>query len=139
MGAKVFIDTSAWLAYILKSEKKHEQVKSSITAFVKDGTILSTSNDVIDETVTRLVYATNPSITSRYITFIEKSMAMKNLIQLWVDEQVQKEGLVIVKKFADQKISLTDATSMVLYRRYNMKAIVTLDSDFAKLGYNSVP
>lgn len=139
MAPKVFIDSSAWLAYIIKGEKDHTRVKSVFINYLRKGTTIFTSNDIIDETVTRLIYAADSTVVSSFLTLLDKSFTARVLTQIWVDGQIQLEAFNIVKKYADQKLSLTDATSMVIIKRYNIEAILTLDSDFAKLGFNSAP
>lgn len=139
MAPKIFVDTSVWLAYLLKSEPDHARVKSSLAKYLEEGTLIFTSNDVIDETVTRLVYKTNPVIVKNFLGLLAKSLTARALTQIWVDEAIQSEACKIVQKYADQKLSLTDATSMVICKRFSITTVLTLDSDFAKLGFNSAP
>lgn len=139
MYRKIFIDTSAWLAYSLAGERDHVRVKKLMHDVLTTHVMLFTSNDVIDETITRLVYHTNYSITKRFMEFIDRGLTQKRLIQVWTDEQIQSEAFAIVKKFIDKKVSLTDATSIVLMKRYNIDAILTLDSDFTKVGLRVLP
>lgn len=139
MLKKVFIDTSAWIAYSLKGEKHHEAIKKLVYQMIEDGIMLFTSNDVIDETVTRLVYDTYPKITKSFIDFIEENIRKKSIVQLWTDEQIQDEAFQLIDKFADQKISLTDATSVVFVTHFKIDRILSLDSDFMKLGLSVLP
>lgn len=139
MSSKIFIDSSAWIAHSLAGEPKHEQVVELIKKFIIEHAVLCTSNDVINETVTRLIYDTNPKITAGFLQFIQQSIERKLLVQMWTDEQIQAEAFILVRKYADQKVSLTDATSVVLMKRFNVDAILTLDSDFAKIGLRVLP
>lgn len=139
MVKKVFIDTSAWISYSLKGEKYHEEVKEFISQMIEEGVMLFTSNDVVDETVTRLVYDTNPKITRNFIDFIEENIRKKSVVQLWADEQTQAEAFLLIGKYDDQKISLTDATTVVFVTRFKIDSILSLDSDFVKLGLSVLP
>lgn len=139
MTNKVFVDTSAWIAYLGSDQPKHINIKNLIKQFIKDGVVLCTSNDVIDETTTRFIYDTNIKITQRFISLIKDSIAKNNLVQLWVDEQVQSEAFEVMIKFAEHKLSLTDATSIVLMKRFNIDSIISLDSDFKKVGIKTLP
>lgn len=130
---KVFIDTSAWISYCLSGQPKHSTVKKAIKQLIKDNVIICTSNDVIDETATRLIYDTNIKIVEKFINLIKTGQEANNLVQLWVDEEIQEEAFELAQKFAEHKLSLTDATTIALVKKYSIDSIISLDSDFAKV------
>ncbi|MBI4064912.1 type II toxin-antitoxin system VapC family toxin [Candidatus Gottesmanbacteria bacterium] len=134
MRSKIFIDTSAWLAVYIPTEKQHQRVSTLVKQAVKSGTTLYTSNYISDETITRLLYDTDWPITKRFIQYYQKSVSQRTLVSLWVDEQCETEALVYLEKYHEHRLSLTDATSIVLVKRYTIDAILTLDSDFTKVG-----
>ena len=139
MPPKVFVDTSAWIAYSLKGEPKHEIIRKLIKESIEKGSILTTSGDVVDETITRLVYDTNLTIAQKFFEFISQATRDSRLVQLWTDEETQKEAAGVLEKFCDHKLSFTDATSVVFIKRFGIQKIITLDSDFAKIGLRSLP
>lgn len=136
---KVFIDTSAWISYSLSKQPKHSAVKSLIKQLIKDRVIICTSNDVVDETTTRLIYDTNIKIAQQFINLIKNSIEKNNLVQLWVDEEIQNEAFELIQKFSEHKLSLTDATTVVLINRFNIESIISLDCDFKKVGLRVLP
>lgn len=129
---QVFIDSSAWLAYYLSDEPDHIRVKNIIKKSSKEGKIIVTSNDIVDETVTFLIY-NKPQLVRKFIDFVQKAITANALVQLWVNEEIQEEAFGIVAKFAEHKLSLTDATTISLAKKFNIEAILTLDSDFTKV------
>lgn len=135
---KVFIDTSAWMAYYLSDEPDHIRIKNLIKGFIKEHIAIVTSNDTIDETVTNFIYI-NPRIARKFIEFIKKAIATDAVTQLWVDEEIQNEAFVLVEKFSEHKLSLTDATTVVLVKRFKIESIISLDSDFKKVGLKVLP
>ncbi len=139
MASKIFVDTSAWISYFGSDQPKHISIQNLIKQFIRDNVTICTSNDVIDETVTRLVYDTNIKIAQEFINLIKKSSQVNSLVQLWVDEQVQSEAFEIVARFAEHKLSLTDATTIVLMNRFNIYSVISLDSDFKKVGLKTLP
>lgn len=139
MTSKVFADTSAWISYSLSGQYKHSTVKNLIKKLIKDGIRVYTSNDVIDETITRLIYDANPSVVKKFIEYILRSIKTGNLIQLWVDEEIQVEGFRKVEKFIEHRLSLTDATTLVLMDKFKIEVVITLDSDFKKVGVSMLP
>ena len=138
MSPKAFIDSSAWIAYYFSDEPGHIRVKNIIKNFVKENFILATSNDVIDETVTLLIYA-KPKLATKFIEFIKKNISANTITQLWVNEEIQNKAFEIVEKYAEHKLSLTDATTIALVKKHNIEAVISLDSDFIKVGINTLP
>lgn len=139
MTQKVFIDTSAWISYSLSRQPKHSTIKNLIKKLIKEGTLVYTSNDVVDETVTRLIYDTNIKITQKFTDLINEGVVSHHLVQLWVDEEIQTAAFGLVQKFAEHKLSLTDATSIALIKKYHIDSVISLDSDFAKVGISTLP
>lgn len=139
MSKRVFIDTSAWIAYYLSDEPDHIKIKNVLKSLAKERASIFTSNDIIDETVTRLVQRTNPRVVGKFTKVISESISRGTPTQLWVDEEIQTEAFAIIKKFSEHKLSLTDATTIVLVRRFNIESVVTLDSDFIKVGMSVLP
>ena len=135
---KVFIDTSAWMAYYLSDEPDHIRIKNLVKGFLKEHTAIITSNDVIDETVTNFIYV-KPKIAKKFVEFIQKAFAMNTATQLWVDEEIQNEAFGLIQKFSEHKLSLTDATTIALVKRFNIESIISLDSDFKKVGLRPLP
>lgn len=135
---KVFIDTSAWMAYYLSDEPDHIRIKSLLKKFIKEHTNIITSNDVIDETVTNFVYI-KPNLAKKFIDFISESIKTDHILQLWVDEQIQAEAFDIVERYAEHKLSLTDATTIALVKKNNIESVISLDSDFIKVGILTLP
>lgn len=139
MAHKVFIDTSAWISYSLSKQPKHSTIENLLKQLIKDGAMICTSNDVIDETATRLIYDTNIKIVNKFINLIKNSSKTNSLVQLWVDEQIQTEAFEIVEKYAEHKLSLTDATTIALVNKFSIESVISLDSDFVKVGINTLP
>ncbi|MBI3290077.1 putative toxin-antitoxin system toxin component, PIN family [Candidatus Microgenomates bacterium] len=76
MARRVFVDTSAWISYCLTRQPKHSTVKSLIKHLSKDKITICTSNDIIDETVTRLIYNANIEVVQKFITVSRKLRAL---------------------------------------------------------------
>ena len=133
------MDTSAWISLFLPKEAGHAEVDLEINRLVKEGHYLFTSNDVIDEAVTRLVRHHHLVGVKRFIDYIEDAITDDFLVQLWTDLDVQRDAFRMVEKYYDHKLSLTDATSMALMKRFKIDSILTLDEDFRKVGMKVLP
>lgn len=138
MARKVFIDTSAWMAYYLADEPDHIRIKNLIKGFIKEHTIIITSNDIIDETVTNFIYI-KPNLAKKFIDFISESIRIERVIQLWVDEEIQDEAFDLVNKYSEHQLSLTDASTIVLVNKFKIESVISLDSDFVKVGISTLP
>ncbi|OGD85907.1 hypothetical protein A2164_02995 [Candidatus Curtissbacteria bacterium RBG_13_35_7] len=139
MAEKIFIDTSAWLAYYLSNDRNHLKIKKLLKGLIANKAIIYTSNDVIDETITRLIYTTHPRFVKKFVDLLKAGIKTGNLIELWVDELLQQEAFELAIKFSEHKLSLTDCTIIILVKRFNINLLVSLDSDFKKVGVNVLP
>lgn len=139
MARKVFIDTSAWISYSLSRQPKHSTIKNLVKQFIKDGVSICTSNDVVDETTTRLIYDTDIKITQKFIDLIKIGTNSNHLVQFWIDEEVQNQAFELIQKFKEHKLSLTDATTIALVKKFSIESVISLDSDFIKVGINTLP
>jgi hypothetical protein len=139
MYRKLFIDSSFWINLALKGEPHHEEAVDFFKISINEGRALFTSNDVVDETVTRLFYRSGFRIAKDFYEIFQDNVRRGLLTQLWTDEQLQVEAWEILKKFREHKLSLTDATSVALIERFRLDAITSFDQDFKKIGITTLP
>ena len=134
---KVFIDTSAFMALILKKESYHDKVAIQYKVYKQSRAQLITSTYVLDELFTRCLYRAGSHGAKMAIGIIQEIVACDELTVLEVDSQIFKKAEDIFLKFSDHKISFTDATSYVLYKDFSLDEIFTLDTDFKKMRLNT--
>lgn len=131
---RIFIDTGAFLVLFISSEKYHQQTAGKYKTYRKQRASFFTSFFILDELFTRLIYDFGATKTQKVIDLLEKSIQQEELMILDIDKTTFKKARETLLKFADYKISFTDATSYVLYKDFGMDEIFTLDSDFKKIG-----
>ena len=56
-----------------------------------------------------------------------------------LDEDLLREALEQMTRFADKRLSLTDCASFALMERLGLAAVFSFDSDFRNCGYQMVP
>lgn len=139
LSERIFVDTSAWLAYLQPEEPRHKEIKKIFTKLTKERLILCLSNDVTDEIITLLVRKINKPLLKKFIKYLEEAKEEKSVTEFWVDEPTRGEALKLVDKYFEHKLSLTDATSLALMKRFKIKTIISLDSDFKKVGATVLP
>lgn len=130
---KVFIDTGAFIALFASSERYHLKVAKKYKDYRKQRAQFFTSYYILDELLTRLIYDFGKPITQKVIELLNKSAAKEELKVLDIDEAIFKKAQEALIKFSEHKISLTDASSFILYKDLSLDEIFTLDSDFKKI------
>lgn len=129
---KVFIDTSAFVALLVDKETDHKIVAKKYHDYRQKRAILFTSDYILDELFTRLLYFKQVDI-KKYIQKLKESISKGEITILRVDEVLFEKALEAFLKFSDHQISFTDATSYILIKNFSLDEIFTLDSDFKKV------
>ena len=130
---KVFIDTGIFIALFVSSERYHLKVSKKYKDYRKQRAQLFTSYYILDELFTRLIYDFGKSLTQKAIDLLNKSIEKEELVILDIDEAIFKKAQEALIKFSEHKISLTDATSYILFKDLSLDEIFTLDDDFKKI------
>ncbi len=131
---KVFFDTGAFIALFISKEKYHKQITSKYRSYRKQRALFYTSYYILDELFTRLIYDFGKSATEKVKVSLAKSIEKEEVKVLDIDEATFAKSLNSLLKFAEHKISFTDATTYNLFRDLQLDEVFTLDSDFKKIG-----
>lgn len=135
----IFLDTSALIALFVDKEQGHKEVKTQYQQYKTQRALLITSNLVLSELYTRLVYEFGTKVVSHIASKMAKVIEEGQLRVLWVDEDLFNKALSVLIKFGEHKISFTDAASYVLSKEFRADEVFTLDSDFRKMGLTAAP
>lgn len=130
---KVFIDTSAFIAYFVKQEKFHDEVVQKYKFYRQQKARLITSDYILDELLTWLNAKQDKQILEKLIYSLQKMREIGEMRVLSIDGVIFKNAEKALLKFSEHKISFTDATTYVLYKDFAIDEIFTLDSDFKKM------
>lgn len=130
---KIFIDTSAFIALFVSSESYHSKVSKKYKNYRNQHAQFFTSYYVLDELYTRMIYDFGRSATQKAIDLLDKSIEKEELMVLDIDRIIFKKAEETMIKFSEHKISLTNATSYILYKDFVLDEIFTLDNDFRKI------
>lgn len=131
---KVFIDTSAFVSLLVKQDTHHELVVKKHKEYVQHHAIFLTSDYVLDELYTHLVYDLPKNKVGEITAKFDQKIHTKDIRLLPIDETVFSQAKVALLKFCEHKISFTDCTSYVFFKKLALDEIFTLDSDFKKLN-----
>lgn len=124
----IFIDSSIFIANFLNNEKHHLKVRSILEEIYSEDLI--TSSDVVTETINWLTRKCNSKLIQDIgIILIEEEIA--DIVTITYENRL--EALDVLKKYSDQKLSFTDATSFVLIKKLDIKKTISLDKHFSLL------
>ncbi len=132
MKQSIFVDTSAWYAFIDRKDPEHAKVAPVILRH--DGQLI-TSDYIIDETITLLRYRLNWKIASHFAHLAYDNKLSKVYHCQKADLQ---KALALFDAYHDQKLSFTDCTSFALMKRLKLQSVIALDSDFKSIGFVSM-
>lgn len=131
---KVFIDTSAFVSLLVKQDSHHELVVKKHKEYVQHHAIFLTSDYILDELYTHLVYDLPKNKVAEITAKFDQKIHTKDIRLIPIDETVFSQAKEALLKFCEHKISFTDCTSYVLFKKLSLDEIFTLDSDFKKLN-----
>lgn len=134
---KVFIDTSAFIAYFIKQEAHNEEVTKKYEVYRHQKATFLTSSYIICELLTWFNAKYHRSVLEKVVSTLARLENEGEMSILYIDKVIAKKSLDILIKFSDHKISFTDATSVCLYKNFSLDEIFTLDDDFKKMRLNT--
>ncbi len=131
---KVIIDTSAFIALFVKTDKNHVRAKSIYDTHKKLQCRFYTTPNVLSELFTRVLYFGDSSKLKTVVSKIDKAIKDRHILLLEVDENTFEKSKAVMLKYDKSKTSFVDCTTFVLYRDFAIDEIFTFDDDFKKLG-----
>lgn len=124
----IFTDTSAWYAYVDKSDAYHP----AATQFIQTlKTPLATSTYILDETVTLIKAHVGHSAA---VCFGEKLRQEQIAKLLRITEQDEQRAWEIFVRYRDKEFSFTDCTSFALMERLGIDTAFAFDEHFRQYG-----
>jgi len=136
---KLFIDTGPLVARTYRPDPRHRE---SVDVFrrISDRTLpyrlLFTSNYVVDETLTRLLYEAGHPAAVQGLHLLRGSTVLRIVHVTQDDEQRADE---IFLKYTDHRISYTDCTSVAVMERLGIDTVFSFDRDFETMGRSRIP
>jgi uncharacterized protein len=126
----IFVDTGAWVALNNSSDKYHFIAVSAHKSLLDSGYFYITSNYVLDETYTFLLYNTGHKKAVEFGTDMT-SFAEEGAIQvIQIDEELQKKAWTIFESYSDKDFSFTDCTSFAICDSMEIKEAFSFDKHF---------
>jgi len=132
-GGRVFVDTSAWFAYVNAGDPDHRRVRDVLDDAPDR---LVTSTYVFDETVT----LTQARLGHRRAVAVGRTLLDPAIVDLLrVTPVDERTAWTLFERRPDKSYSFTDCTSFVLMRRERIGHAIALDEHFAQEGFTIAP
>ena len=131
---KVFVDTSALLALFDRGEDRHRLAKECLAELASARLVVS--DYVLDESLTRWL-TSGRGVPG--LAFVDALLRSPRHEFVFVGEDSFREALVRAEKLAEQGLSFTDCTNVVLVEALALDAIFAFDEGFAHIGLEVVP
>jgi predicted nucleic acid-binding protein len=132
---ELFVDTSAWYPIALTSHPDHARLASALTARVRAGARVVTTNIVLAETHALLTVRVHRAAA---LAFLKAARTQPNEVVSSTDDLEGRAITEWIERFADQPFSLADAVSFVVMSDRGIRDVLTLDQHFATAGFSIV-
>ena len=136
VARELFVDTSAWYPIVVRTHADHRDLSAELTARVRAGDRLVTTNLVIAETHALLTIRAGAPAA---LAFLRHATTAPTEVVTSTPEFELEAQTAWLTRFADQAFSLTDAVSFVVMTRRRIRSALALDHHFAVAGFNMVP
>jgi predicted nucleic acid-binding protein len=136
---KLFVDSSAFIARAMEHDKNHEAAGDVFRELARRRLpyhLLYTSNFVVDETVTFLLYQAGPRTALAVLEWIRAS---PNVRVLHVSEELEPIVDREFRRYASSRVSYTDCTTKALMERESIDTAFSFDRDLEVLGFRRIP
>lgn len=135
MSERVFVDSSAYYAYVDRSEgDRYKQALVTAERFGLEGTDLYTTNYVVAETHALILNRMHRDYAERFLDRLYASAT--RAIQVTETDQVRARALI--HRHHDKPYTLTDAVSFVVMRRLHLKVAWSFDHHFEDMGFTRI-
>lgn len=136
---KLFLDSGAFIARARRGDPYHRAATDTFAAVSRGDLpyrMQYTSNYVVDETVTFLLYEAGAQVAIDVLRRIRSSPTLR---VLHVTEDVESVADQAFERFASSRVSYTDCTTKALVERESIDAVFSFDRDIEVLGLARIP
>jgi len=136
----IFVDTGAWVALAFANDENHKSALLLQQQLAKQKIRLVTSDYILDETYTFILYKAGYDAALRFHDGIEIMLAGGILQLIQVAESIQRSAWTVFERFnMDKEWSFTDCTSKVVIEQIGLTDVFTFDDHFGQMGFVRLP
>ncbi len=135
MTPRVFVDTSAWMAVVDASDARHALAAQTYLRLLKSPIGLVTTLLVVAETQ---IWLRRRASAEAAFAFLENVNESQRIEVIYPDDRLEIEAKRLLRRYADQDFSFTDAISFACMERHGLTEAFTYDRHFAMAGYTII-
>jgi predicted nucleic acid-binding protein len=136
LAREVFVDSGAWLALANTHDTFHQSTSVVYPMLMQKNIHRVTTNLVIAEAHALIRYRVNHVAAMRFLSSVRTS---RRLEIVYSNATLEAEAEDLLRRFADQTFSLTDAVSFVVMRQQHITEAFAFDHHFLTAGFSLVP
>jgi predicted nucleic acid-binding protein len=129
-----FVDTSAFYALLVRTERSHDPIRASFAKLIADLTPLWTTSFVVVETMALLQHRVGLAAAHDFDEALLPSVRVR-----WVDEDLYRSGVDRLWRANRRRLSLVDAVSLEFMRSEGIGTALALDPHFREAGITLLP
>lgn len=136
MAREIFIDSGAWLALADPGDTHHATATVTARTKLHEWPVQITTNLVVSEAHALIRYRVGHAAAIRFLDLIETT---PHLIDIYSDAALEQEAIGLLRRYADQPFSYTDAVSFALMRQRGISEAFAFDHHFLTAGFTLIP
>lgn len=133
---RLFVDTSAWVAYYDTDDRWHTVAKAAIASLLNQRVTFVTTDYVLDETITLLLYHAGRQCALAFGDEVQRSRQVK-LVR--IDADTWQQAWRLFKQYDDKTWPFTDCSSFVIMREMGLWQAFAFDRHFEQAGFQLWP
>ena len=128
---KVFFDTGAWVALFVKNDINHKKAVLLFNRMKDSKMTIYTSDYVIDETITTILYRGN----HKQSVIAGEAIWNSDIIKIvYITPDDLQETWKSYKKYKDKKFSFTDVSCLTIMKNLSITKAFSFDREFTQAG-----
>ena len=133
---QMFVDTAAWVAAADSRDTTGSAVREARDQWLSSGGVLTTTDYVIDETLTTIRFRLGLDAAEAWWLQIDGSARLR--IES-IDEPRRERARTLFFRYRDKDFSVTDCCSFAVMRELRIRRALTLDHHFRQMRFEVVP
>ncbi len=136
MNNLIFVDTSAWIMLINKSEIDHRAAVEIYGKMSKATFVIS--NLIIGETYTWLRKKVGYDKALEFLKAIDKKIERNQVKIIYSEPELEEQAVKLLEKYREHDFSYADAVSFSIMRNLRVKQAFAYDRHFLTAGFEIV-
>lgn len=133
----MLVDTGAWLAVFHQRDQYHRVAGAFLGQLRAERAQLLVTDLILAELHLHLVSALEPQRAAGYLEALKSDPLVE---EVFADRDLQTSAVSDwIRKFKDQRLTLTDAVSFAVMRARRIPAAFTFDRHFSVAGFSTLP